>query len=136
MEPKGIGLAMGTKSEAARRKNNETRSEEYYWYKSRGICPRCGRGYAEPGRVYCGPCYKRIKAQKDRNDPGREKRNAYNRERRARLKAAGICVDCGKRKAATGKTRCITCERKVKESREKWNIRQRIRLESKEVQRT
>ena len=68
----------------------------------------------------------------ERRDPGRVKRNAYNRERKARLKEAGLCVECGKTKAVEGRTRCFTCERKIEESRQKWEIRQKIK--SREVQ--
>lgn len=33
----------------------------------------------------------------------------YQRERKARLKAQGLCIKCGKRPAEAGKTRCREC---------------------------
>ena len=114
-------------SEAARAKRNALKREEYNWYKNAGICPQCAKAYAEPGRVYCGPCYRHMRAVWERNDPGAVKRKSYNNARRARLKAAGICVDCGNAKAKGGKTRCGACERKMKESRQKYEIKKRLK---------
>lgn len=54
------------------------------------------------------------------------KRNSYNRERRVRLKAEGLCIDCGKRQATEGQTRCPTCTRKKRESEQARRIRKRI----------
>jgi tRNA(Ile2) C34 agmatinyltransferase TiaS len=61
------------------------------------------------------------------------KRKAYSRERRERLKAAGLCVDCGGEKAAKGKTRCKKCEMKMKESRQKWEILHAMDMEAEEA---
>ena len=36
----------------------------------------------------------------------------YQRERRARLIAAGLCVWCGARQAVTGQVRCLPCAAK------------------------
>lgn len=124
---------MAAKSDAARERNNALSLEIYYWYKERGICPHCGCGIAEPGRVYCARCYQRIRNQKERNDPGRVKRKAYSRERRERLKTAGLCVDCGGAKAAKGRTRCAKCEGKMKESRKKWEILHAMDMEAEEA---
>ena len=118
------------KSREAKDRNNRLSMEEYLWYRSRGICPRCGKRYAEPGRVYCEPCKKRSKSLRERNDPGANARKAYNVQRRARLKAAGICTDCAKRKVAEGRTRCPTCLAKMTESRRKYAILQKIKREA------
>lgn len=117
------------KSKEAIEHNLELHRESYRWYTGNGICWRCKTAYAEPGRIYCKSCKRRIHAMQERRDPGRVKRNAYNAERRARLKAAGLCVECGKIKAVEGKTRCFTCERKIEESRQKWEITQKIKKE-------
>jgi hypothetical protein len=124
---------MAAKSDAARERNNALSLEIYYWYKERGICPRCGCGIAEPGRVYCARCYQRIRNQKDRRDPGCVKRKAYSRERRERLKAAGLCVDCGKARAVEGRIRCQRCEERMKESRKKWEILHAMDMEAEEA---
>lgn len=118
---------MSAVSEAAKAHNNALHRESYEWYKAHGLCQNCRRGYAEPGRAYCKPCYKLILARREKNDPGRVKRNAYCAERRARLKAEGKCVDCGKRNAAEGRIRCATCLRKMGESRVKYRINQELK---------
>lgn len=124
---------MPKKSEAAMRHNNEIRSEMYYWYRAHGICPYCGVRDPEPGRVLCLPCKRRIKTLRERKDPGNVKHNEYGRERRARLKAAGLCVDCGKAKAEEGRTRCQRCEERMKESRKKWEILHAMDMEAEEA---
>lgn len=124
---------MAARSEASRQHNMQLNRESYRWYKSMGICWRCKLAYAEPGRIYCNPCKRLEKAKQERRDPGAVKRNASNKERRARLKAEGLCVDCGRIKAVEGKTRCFTCERKIKESRQKWQITQKIKREAQEA---
>ncbi len=50
----------------------------------------------------------------------------YQRERRARLKALGLCLRCGKRPAEAGKTRCRECadNENQKEHERKKQIRQ------------
>ena len=118
------------KSEAARRKNNETRKEIYRWYKEHGICTMCGRAYAEPGRVYCAPCNRKYNARRAQLDPGNEKHKAYNRQRKADLIAQGLCVWCGKRPHAEGHRMCPTCRAKDRESKQKWNIMQRIKRDA------
>lgn len=100
--------------------------ELYHWCVEHGICARCRTAYAEPGRVYCKSCARRDKAMSERRDPGGEARRACCRERRARLKAAGLCVGCGKRPPVEGQTRCAVCARKKRESDQVGRIRRRI----------
>ena len=121
---------MAAVAEAATAHNKALQREAYQWYKGSGVCVRCKKAYAEPGRTLCGRCKRIDAAQKDRCDPGRVRRNAYSIERRARLKAAGLCVDCGTARAVEGKTRCPVCERKMKESRKRWDILQKIEREA------
>lgn len=117
---------MGAKSPEAVARQNASSLENYHMYREAGICPRCKQAFAEPGRVYCGPCKRIIYHRRDINDPGREKRNAYNRSYKARMKAAGLCVDCGKVPPRAGHTRCEACEKKMRESRRKWRILQKM----------
>ena len=124
---------MPRKSAQSFAKNNQARLDNYYWYTSHGICPECAKRYAEPGRTLCETCKKRIAAQRERNDPGGVKRKAYNAQRRAALKAKGLCIGCGKAKAVEGKTRCAKCEEKMKDSRRKWEILQRIEREAQKA---
>ena len=100
--------------------------ELYRWYVDRGICFYCKKAYAEPGRTYCKKCLQRKLAMNERRDPDRVKRNSYNRERRERLKAEGLCVDCGRRPAVEGQTRCPVCAQKKRESEQVSRIRKRI----------
>lgn len=124
---------MPAKSAEAKARQIETDKERYRWYREHGICPRCGQRYADPGVVYCGPCRKRIAILTDRNDPGRINRNAYNQQRRAKLKSDGICTDCGKAPAEEGHVRCAHCEQKARESRKRYGIIQKIEREAREA---
>ena len=117
-------------SQATRERNAQISLESYYNYKAHGICWHCKTRWVAPGRTYCEICTRQIKARNEQLDPGGEKRNAKGRERRARLKAAGICVVCGKRPAREGITRCSVCNKKAAESRQAYNIRQRIKREA------
>ena len=110
--------------------NNALRRETYYWYKEHGICAYCRTAYAEPGRVYCKACTVRQKELRDRKDPGREKRYAYNRERRAALIEKGLCIWCGKRKPIKGHRMCPTCHARDAESKQKYKIIQRLKREA------
>lgn len=104
----------------------------YQWCVERGVCAWCKKVYAEPGRVYCKGCTRRNKALIERRDPGHEQRNAYCRERRKRLKAEGLCIDCGKRQANEGRTRCPVCARKKRESDQVSRIGKRIKKRTSE----
>ena len=93
-------------------------------YKARkeaGICVRCGKAQARKGGVVCAQCEADIAewhyAKKAQLTP--EEREAYlarernrSRARRDRLKAQGLCIDCGKRPADGGKIRCNICSSK------------------------
>jgi len=115
---------MSAVSKAAREHQYKTAMERYFWYKDAGICPRCLR-YSEPGKVYCKACYEKNRRKAAERDPTGEAKAKYMRERRARLKAEGICTDCGKRPAMEGKTRCMKCMERAQDSRIKYNIHQR-----------
>ena len=126
---------MAAVSKEAKENNNRLHRERNAWYKEHGICPRC-QNWAEPGKLYCRRCYKRIKAVQDKRDPTHELRNAYNRERRARLKAAGLCTCCGKRATHDGQVLCEHCKVKNKESQIKYNIRKKLKREAEKRRNT
>lgn len=123
---------MGAVSQAAKDRQAKAREELRSWYVEHGLCPRCKK-YAEPGRVYCKPCINLIMARRRKNDPNNEKGKTYNRERRERLKAAGMCVCCGKRKAVKERVLCPVCKRKHQESQHKYTIIKRIEREAQKV---
>ena len=100
--------------------------ERREWYKEHGICVQCLTKWTAPGKTQCETCTKLIAERADLRDPGRVKRRTYNRERRKRLIAEGLCVNCGKRAALESQTRCHTCARKKRESEQVSRIRKRI----------
>lgn len=122
-------MIMAAKSPEARERYHKYLRELYRWYKDHGICTYCKRVPAEPGRTQCKACTKRIKARRDRQDPGREKRNARTNAWRERMKAEGRCVNCGS-PAVPGRTHCKACAKKQKESSQVRQIRKRIAREN------
>ena len=93
--------------------------------KEAGLCARCGKEPVRKGHVMCAQCEADIAewhyAKKAQLTP--EEREAYlarerarNQARRDRLKAQGMCIDCGKCPTEGGKLRCKTCA--AKRSRE------------------
>lgn len=116
---------MGAVSRQARLNQYKTAMERYHWYKEAGICPRCCTRYSEPGMVYCKACYEKNRRKAAERDPTGKVKAQYMRERRARLKAEGICTDCAKRPAMEGKTRCKKCMERAQDSRIKYNVHQR-----------
>lgn len=113
-------------TERSRETNRIISSESYYQYKTMGICWRCKTRWVEPGRTYCEVCKRIVKAEAERRDPGAVKRNAYSRERRARLHAAGLCETCGKYPAQEGKRQCASCAQKKAERCRMRRLRQRV----------
>ena len=118
---------MAAVSEYARKRERERNREIYAWYKEHGICPRCKRTWAAPGRVCCEECLKekRIETMKF----GGEYNARKCKERRERLKAQGLCVRCAK-KAEPGKVLCTKCARKNLEAQQVRLMRRRIARES------
>ena len=97
----------------------------YHARKEAGLCARCGKAPVRKGHVMCVQCEADIAewhyAKKAQLTP--EEREAYlarerarNRVRRDRLKAQGLCIDCGKCPTEGGKLRCKACA--AKHSRE------------------
>lgn len=124
---------MGAVSQAAKDHQAKAREELRQMYKDHGICPRCKTRWAEPGRVYCKPCINLIMARRHKKDPDNEKGKAYNRERRERLKAAGMCTYCGQKTAVEGQVLCPVCKAKNRESRIKYKIQKRIEREAQKA---
>ena len=72
-------------------------------YAAHGICISCGAEKAEHGK-YCLLCYDKIQ---QRN--ARKRKNERASERYKELKAAGICVNCAKRKTDGKHVTCDIC---------------------------
>ena len=78
------------------------------------FCCRCNARPALPGRCQCERCVPLHRASVE--------------ARRARLKAAGLCRDCGKRPIVEGnKNHCTVCREKSRIAGRKWKDRMRAR---------
>lgn len=100
----------------------------YDWYKEHGICVNCHKMNAIRGQTLCPDCRDRRNAQaaeryKQRKDELIPHRREYSKKRYEALKAAGLCVRCGKRQPESGKFSCTRCIRK--QSQYKQNAFQR-----------
>lgn len=119
-------------SDEARANIKLYQKERYEWYKAHGICPRC-REQAMVGRVYCAKCFRKTHAHWDKVDKDGSVNRQRCADRRKRLKAAGMCVNCGNAKAVDGKTLCPKCRAKNEESRTNYLIRQKIEREAQKA---
>jgi hypothetical protein len=106
-----------TTCDECREKERIESEERRRLYAENGICPRCGKQNIYPGEKSCPDCLeKALEYNKtQRLDPiYREKMSAFLKDRRRRLKEAGVCVYCGRRKAREGKTACAYCGEKMR----------------------
>ena len=115
---------MSAVSEEAKARARQYQRDRYRWYVDHGICARCYKTWAEPGRVYCANCKKKIAAHAKQTDPDGSKNRARCQARRDRLRDAGLCINCGKRKAVQGNCLCVKCADKCAESAVKYRIHQ------------
>ncbi len=92
-----------------------TKNKELYeWYKSKGICTKCGTNTVKPGKTMCWDCadksnqnsqvYYYTKMTEDQY----KRRIAYNKRKRELCITFGLCRDCMKRDAVKGKF-CLEC---------------------------
>lgn len=93
---------------------------DYEFFKSRGICPMCRKALLAPGRAACFDCLEMMRAYAARQRAARTKEQAAennklcsqrHKDLRARRKAAGLCIACGK-PALCGYVRCLDCNLK------------------------
>lgn len=102
----------------------EYTKQRYHNRKEAGICVRCGKQPAIPGKIVCLLCqaeyadYSRLRYEK-MTDEEKAEHNRKHTEKYYANKAAGICVRCGKRKAAPGRVSCEWCLAKTNESSKK-----------------
>ena len=117
--------AISPKAKANQRKRSR---ESYAWYKSKGICPRCKTAWCDAGKVYCPDC-----AKKNYDALKRLGSNSQRcKDRRERLKAQGLCVNCGN-PAVKGRVLCSICARKNSEAQQVRKMKQRIEREAQKV---
>ena len=68
---------------------------------SKGLCTCCGKRLSKEGGKYCVECLERNKRTHKNN-------RIHTKRRYEQLKAAGICVSCGRAKAEKY-TKCMSC---------------------------
>jgi predicted amidophosphoribosyltransferase len=123
---------MSAISKQAVANHRKAERESYAWYKSKGICPKCRKEWAAPGRVFCPDCLK--KKRDETMKYGGEYNARKCKERRERLKEQGLCVRCA-RPAVEGRVLCAECARKNSEAQQVRKMKKRIARENaKEVQ--
>ena len=90
-------------------------SKNYAWFVSHGICTRCYKAKARPGRVNCEACEQKRRevsreyARKRNADPEvKQKFREYMKAYQALKRKNGVCLDC-KNPASPGKARCESC---------------------------
>lgn len=96
-----------TRKREADKRLRETREEL-------GLCTRCGKKKAAPGRKSCPECLEKARANTKRwanKNPG------YGQVRRERLREKGICTKCGKEMVAGGRSYCRNCLLRAKKKK-------------------
>lgn len=114
---------MAAVSEEAKARRKQYQLDRYRWYREHGICARCYKTWADPGHAYCAACAKKAKAYQRRKDPDGSQNRARCQERRDKLRLAGMCINCGKRKAVQGNCICGKCADRCADSAVKYRIR-------------
>lgn len=87
--------------------------------KALGICTSCGSNKIYGSETLCPECAAK-KYASNRKRQNAEKNRQYQHDRKEHLKAAGICIKCGKRPAEKGKTRCVTCNIKERDRAKRY----------------
>lgn len=95
-------------------RRRESARELYYFYKSKGICVKCGHRSVELNKTMCSECLERAAEHKREwqsklTMEQRGRINRQHRERKHRLIEDGRCPTCGKRIADTRYKMCLEC---------------------------
>lgn len=91
-----------------------TSKELYTWYKTNGICTKCGSQEAKPGCTMCYECLDKSNQHSQNyyhnkmTEDQYKRRIAYNKRKRELCVTFGLCRDCLKRDAVKGKF-CLEC---------------------------
>ena len=130
--PSGIaGDGMPASTKALRHAYNRKRRKRLI---EQGVCVTCGWREVVPGWTQCQFCYDRWKESAEKSDPGGERRRERARRQRAERIAAGICTECGTRKATEGMRMCERCREMRNDSTRKYKIHQRtLKIEAGEM---
>lgn len=92
-----------------RAKQRQQTAEKRVALKKMGFCVDCGSNQIYGSENICPECAAKKYIQNRQRPKDKERDRQYQHDRKERLKAAGTCVKCGKRKAESGKTRCQQC---------------------------
>lgn len=111
-----------------------TKNKELYnWYKSKGICTKCGTNKVKKGCTMCWDCAEKSNMRSQNyyhskmTEDQYKRRLNYNRRKRELCVAFGICRDCLKRDAIKGRF-CLECYIKAQ--------RRNMKKREGEIQRT
>lgn len=103
--------------------------------KALGICIKCGKNKARPGKTDCQSCFEKYRAKRIAHShlPETKERNRKRMAaRRARLIKGGLCATCGKKTPVSGVNDCQECLDKRKaaywEHRSAYDIRKTSNL--------
>lgn len=108
-----------------------TSKERYYWYKSLGICVRCGQAPSAKGRVCCLNCLDKNAISAIRYKSKHPMQNMLDcRKRYYIARELGICVRCYKNNAREGKAICEKCFVKIREKQRMYQKRKRMEIDT------
>lgn len=97
-----------------RAKENERKRQDRIFFAAHGLCTRCGKNSVFGEDRTCFECRAKDfvrNGRRDRDKAKKKDREGFQRRYRTRSEQ-GICVGCGRRRAAEGKKRCEICARR------------------------
>lgn len=89
---------------------------------ARGVCTMCRKQEACFGFTLCADCQEKKAEYYQQNQ---EKYKQMANERRARYKAEGLCVRCGKEKEDNGTLQCDVCRKMSSFAHKRWRFKYR-----------
>lgn len=92
-----------------REKQRKQTAEKRAVLKKMGFCVECGSNRIYGSENICPECAAKKYILNRQRQKDNERNRKHQHDRKERLKAVGICIKCGKRKAESGKTRCQQC---------------------------
>lgn len=119
-------------TDAQKKQKSDNGKSRREWYRSHGICNRCGQMWADAGYRTCKACRRKNKRSRDKNDPGRERWKEARRKLRAERIAQGLCTQCGA-PAVEGLKYCQRCLEARRDSSRKYRILRRIEKQAREA---
>lgn len=97
-------------------RNRDALKDEYWFFVKMGICTKCGKYTAAPGRRKCEVCLAKDAEshmkKREAKGNGNSNHKEYLKRRREEAKKNGICRSCLKRKAMPGWSMCHECASK------------------------